>query len=153
MKVVIIYASNSGNTRLAALRIAATLQQKKLPTVIKAVEHAAPADIEEADVCILGSCTWLTRHQEGQLPEHFQRFAEKLQAEGRHYPGKPFAVFALGRKEYTHFCAAADHLVALVRDIEGRLLGDPLRVDGFYQHNEAVIEGWAEALTAPMTAR
>lgn len=148
MHVLVIYASNSGNTRSAAQTIADVLRRKKLDVTLQSVGDTAPKDLAGADVVIWGSCTWLTDGQQGQLQKQFADFAAGLRAENARFPDKPFGVFALGRHEYTHFCGAADLLEELVRDVGGRLVADSLRVDGFYQHNIETIAAWAECLTA-----
>jgi len=146
MKILLAYASNSGNTLQAAEHIAATLAQHRLTVEIKDIVETTPVELGAYDLCILGSCTWLRDGIEGQLPNQFYTFAATLRREHHQFPGKHFAVFAFGRHEYTHFCGAADELEKLVHDVHGTLVTDTLRVDGFYQRNVAAIETWALGL-------
>ncbi|MBI5466916.1 MAG: flavodoxin family protein [Candidatus Kerfeldbacteria bacterium] len=149
MTFAIIYATNSGGTQQAAMQIAEQLHAAKHTVNLKRAYEAKPEDLQHADVVILGSCTWLgkvgEKMEQGQLQEHMQEFVDRVGS--AKYPGLPCAVFGLGDSSYTHFCAAADHLVTFVERIGGQLLGQPLRFDGYYfdlPQSRLTIERWIE---------
>lgn len=146
MNIVLIYASNSDNTRQAALHIANRCKSRAFRVTAVSAENAELNDVAAADVCVLGSCTWLRDGQQGQLPEHMHRLTERLRSQPS-LADKPMAVFGFGRHEYTHFCAAADELEGLVHAAGGELLLEPLRVDGYYHHNVDVVDEWASGLS------
>lgn len=143
-KALVIYGSNSGNTKMVAEWIGESLK-KRYETTVTDVTHLDPHAVDAPDILVFGSNTWLTDIgvglTEGQLPSQWFRFAELLRA-GADLQGKPVAVFSLGRHEYSNFCASADHLIALLRDINGTLLGEPLRVDGFPEHQQRLVTDW-----------
>lgn len=147
-KVLIAYGSNSGNTRLTAQRIGSRLTDHGFAVTDRDVYRMRPADLRGYDVVILGSCTW-SRYVEGneleaQLPEFFHRFAES--AEHTRLPGTRFAIFALGRHEYTGFAGAANHLTIFVNKLGGRLMLEPFKVDGFPHQQWNTIDHWTDQL-------
>lgn len=149
MKTLLVYASNSGNTKFTAERIAQALGAAGLAVELRDVTGMKPAELRGYEVIIFGSCTWERNVPEGkleaQLPEHMHRFASS--AEHIALPKTRFAIFALGRHEYTGFAGAANHLQILVDRLGGTLLLSPLRIDGFPQHQTETIDTWAAQVT------
>ncbi len=145
MKILISYASNSGNTMLAARRIGQNIRKAGHTVAVQDVVDTSLSDVSVAEVVVLGACTWLTEGKQGQLPSQGRDFVTKLTEAGA-LPGKPFAVFGFGRHEYTNFCAAAELLEHAVEHLDGRLVVPTLRVDGYYQHNVDHLDTWARVL-------
>jgi flavodoxin len=145
VKVLIVYASNSGNTLMVANRIAEGLTGAGHQPTIQNAAATSPEDLADYDLILFGSCTWLLGPpegpQEGQLQRQWFSLAAKLR-EGPRYDGKLFAVFALGRREYTKFCGAADELEQLVADLGGRLATKSFRLHGFPHHQLETVDGW-----------
>ncbi len=129
--------------------------QKKYEVTVADVTHLDPHAVDAPELLVFGSNTWLTDIgvglTEGQLPSQWFKFAELLRA-GADLAGKPVAVFSLGRHEYSNFCASADHLIALIRDIGGQPLGEPLRVDGFPEHQHSLVTDWVKKTFTPRRA-
>ncbi len=151
LSVLIVYASNSGNTRMVAERIGERLEQHGATVTVRDVSSLRPADLRGYGLVLFGSCTWSRVGPDGQwleaqLPEHMHRFAES--AEHTRLPGTRFAVFALGRHEYTGFAGAANHLRVLVHKLGGRELVSPLTIDGFPHHQLEVADSWTDQLAA-----
>ena len=138
----------------AAQAVAEELARSGLATTVRDVAHGTPADLPADSLVVLGSCSWLRQTadgpQQGALPAHMHRFVQALLQQKR--PGRPFAVFAFGRHEYTKFCGAADHLEEAVRASGGYLVTDSLRVDGFFAENEAAIREWARSVRSAINA-
>ena len=148
-KILLLYATNSGNTYYAAHRIADALKAKKMDVAIHSIGDAMPDILNEFDAVILGSCTWnraqaTAKYEEGQLQDQMQQFVDALK--GKTFKNKKFAVFGLGDSDYMKFCAAADHLEQFVRDVKGEKIGETLRIDSFPQGQEEKIDAWARAL-------
>lgn len=149
MNILIAYASNSGNTLYVSERIAATLQQAGHTVTVRNIAELSPTELGDYDLTLLGSPTWLRKTAdgplEGQLTQQWYDFAERVR--GANLPtGRQFAVFALGRHEYTRFCGAADELEKLVADLKGKLVIESLRFDGFPQHRDIEVESWTARL-------
>jgi flavodoxin len=147
---LVVYASNSGNTRMVAERVGERLRQHGAQVTVRDVYRMRPADLRGYDLVVFGSCTWLRivngQPLQAQLPEYMHRFAES--AEHTRLPGTRFAVFALGRHEYTGFAGAANHLRVLVHKLGGTELVRPLLVDGFPHHQLEAADTWADQLMA-----
>ncbi len=156
MKTIIVYASNSGNTLAASRHISDVLTRAGHDVTIRNVAETDPDELAGYGLRILGCPSWLRQTPEGplegQLQQQWYDFAETLRGSPAkaNLSEKPFAVFAMGRHEYTHFCGAADKLEELVGQLGGMLVIDSLRVDGFVQHNTEQIEQWADRLATKM---
>ncbi|MFA4872343.1 MAG: flavodoxin family protein [Patescibacteria group bacterium] len=153
MKILLLYATNSGNTYYVAERIASALRQDGVALDMVSAGDAAPDIFTEFDAVVLGSCTW-NRHtatakfEEGQLQDQMQKLVDALK--GRKFDNKKFAVFGLGDANYMRFCAAADHLERFVKEAEGNLLVPSLRIDSFPQTQDAAIDAWAHQLATQL---
>ncbi len=84
MKIGIIYGSSTGNTQLAAEKIAGKFEQAELKDV------AEISSFEEYDVLILGSSTWGL----GDLQDDWEGAIHQLEASS--LVGKKVALFGLG---------------------------------------------------------
>lgn len=147
MKITIIYATNSGGTMYASQIVQEVFKQKGYEVALKEVQTATLTDIEMSDLTILASCSWGDNNSQGQLPEQFDGFLNLV--DGKTFPQKRFAIFALGDSSYTYFAGAADHLEDLVGNMQGLQLGETLRIDGFYfkeEENTKLLEIWANSI-------
>ncbi len=155
MLIHIIYGTNSGGTQTAGEIIAETLRRAKHQVDLINAAQAEADHITQADIAIIGSCSWeLVKGKErldGQLQQHWLDFIKRLR--GRTFPKQRFAVYGLGDSGYQHFCAAADHLEKFVAKVEGKQVGPTLRLDNFFfePSNEAKIERWARELEKGLT--
>lgn len=149
MNILIAYASNSGNTLYVSERIAEALQKAGHAVTVRNIAELSPRELADYELCVLGSPTWLQQTaegpREGQLTQQWQDFAERVR--GADLPTeRRFAVFGLGRHEYTRFCGAADELEKLVGDLRGKLVVESLRFDGFPQHRDIEVGSWVRRL-------
>ncbi|MSU76418.1 flavodoxin family protein [Patescibacteria group bacterium] len=147
-KILVAYASNSGNTRLTAQHIAERLNDHGFTVTVSDVARMRPADLRGYDVIVLGSCTWSRfvdgNELEAQLPEHMHRFVES--SEHTRLPNARFAIFALGRHEYNGFAGAANHLMLFVRKLGGQLMLQPFTIDGFPHEQWNTVDHWTDEL-------
>jgi flavodoxin len=148
MKALVVYASNSGNTRMVAERIGQRLEEHKIKATVRDVADMKPHDLRGYDLIVFGSCTWERfvdgQRLQAQLPEHMHRFVSS--AEHTRLPDSKFAVFALGRHEYTGFAGAAAHLQVLVHKLGGTESIPPLKIDGFPHHQLELADVWTDQL-------
>lgn len=133
MKILIVFATNSGSTFLVAKTIESVLQSGNTATV-KNADDVHSDDFDTYDFVILGSCTWDHNHMEGQVHSAFLRLKHRLKS--KTYEGKQFAVFATGDKTYRLFCAAADHLETMIKSWKGKIVVPALRIDRYYNDEE-----------------
>lgn len=148
-QIPVVYASNSGGTRMGAELIATHLTKAGYPADAVSASHASPVRIAKAKTIAIGSCSWLRNNpdgpQEGQLPEFMEDFMERLVIQPG-FRGSNVALFGFGRHEYTRFCGAVDILESMVAKHGGTLFVNSLRVDGFFTENEEPIGEWADEL-------
>ena len=147
MKVLLVFATNSGGTQLASQIIAETLTKNNHQVTVKEVRESAPADFAAYDLIILASPSWDYEGLEGQPHPDYAPFMEN--AKGKRFAGKKFAVFGLGDSSYTYFCGAADELEKFVKELGGTLVIESLKIDGFYldqENNSEKLRQWAQNL-------
>lgn len=151
MNVLIVYGTNSSGTRVAAERVHDVLVEAGHEVIIKRANAVEADELGQHDLVVLGSCSWERfegkQRLEGQLQQHMFELAERLK--DQHFAMRKFAIFGLGDSGYTHFCGAVDHLVDLVKALGGKLVIEPLRIDGFFfrqEENEVRLAKWAHSL-------
>ena len=134
MLILIAYATNSSGTYEVGKLIRNVAVEAGHDVRLLSVTDVTKKNIEEAKLVFFGSNTWdwvskEGKTLEGQLPPHFLEFRQSLK--GATFKGKLCAVYGLGDNSYTYVCASADHLKDFVDEIKGRLLGIPLKVEGY----------------------
>lgn len=147
MKVLLAYATYSSGTDLASQLVASVITKRDIAVDRKDVREVALDTLRDYDYIIFASPSWRTRKGDGQPHEFFLDFMD--QAATADFTGMKIAVFGLGDTAYTHFGGAVDHLVEFVKGKGGELIGQPLKIDGFYfnqPENEKRLTDWAEAL-------
>ena len=146
MKLLLVYATNSGSCFLVAERVVAILKAKHQVTVQLAV-HTTPDDLEKFDGIILGTPSWSVEGQEGYPHETMLKLIRACA--GRDFSSKRFALFGCGDNSYTIFCGAVDHLVKFVSSVHGKNIVDPLRIDSYFfdlKGNNKLVDAWAKKL-------
>lgn len=99
MRIAVVYASGSGNTKALMEQIT-----KRLGGYVK-VFDVREVDVDKLvhfDMLIVGSYTW----GDGDLPARMKRFYEQL--ETRDISHMKTAVFGTGETGYFHYCRAVD---------------------------------------------
>lgn len=146
MKIIIIYATNSGSTHTAGRIISRVLSQRH-QVEMKPAAKAEPTELQNYDLIILGSPSWNYQGKEGMPHETMQDFLERSRAP--QLVGQRLAVYGCGDSSYTKFCGAVDHLERFAQAIDGRLIQPALRVDGFWfdlVKNIEILQRWSAAL-------
>lgn len=98
-KVIVVYASMTGNTEEMAEAIVAGAQEAGVEVVSKEAFDANAADLLEYDGIIIGAYTW----GDGELPDEILDFYEEL--EGLDLSGRKAAVFGSGIPPILYFAA------------------------------------------------
>lgn len=147
MKILIVYATNSGSTYEVGTIISGVLTQIGQTVVMQKAAESAPADLSKYDAVLFGSPSWKVGGLEGQIQETMQEFLERCK--WRVPKGLRFAVFGCGDPDFTFFCAAVDTMAKFFKDQGGVLVHEPLKIDGFYfqlEKNSEQARLWAEQL-------
>jgi len=152
MKILIVYATNSGGTEEACEIVRDVLANAGHVVLLQRASSTKPEDLGMYDLTILAAGTWEHISTEGVRQESALESEWRLlreQSRDHRASGKHFAVIGLGDTRYTHFAAAADHLEGLVKIMGGVLVGSLLRVDGFFFHlgeTRKQVRAWTDAL-------
>ena len=153
MKILILYATHSGSTQQASQVLADNLESNNMKAVLKQVNQTDPHEIINYDSIVLASPSWDYDGKEGMPHEDYISFMDK--AKDFVWKEKSFAVLGLGDSSYTHFCGAVNHLEKFIREKEGKLIIDSLKIDGYYFDQDTYdnnIKNWSEKLTSKLNA-
>src|SRR3989344_7871115 len=120
MKVLVVFATNSGGTQLAAENVKEILAKNNHEVSLKEVRETNIDEFVNFDLIILASPSWDYEGLEGQPHPDFRQFIES--AKGKKLDGKKFAILGLGDSSYTYFCGAVNHLENFVKELEGTLV-------------------------------
>ncbi|MCA1292648.1 flavodoxin [Paenibacillus sp. alder61] len=122
-KIIIVYASLTGNTEEMAELIAEGIRDTGVAADLKMVEDCSAALLLEYDGYLLGTYTW----GDGELPDEFTDFADEL--EDIRLQGGPAAVFGSGDTTYRLYCGAVDELEGRLRKLGASIVQDSLKVE------------------------
>lgn len=152
MQIDIIFATNSSGTHEAARTMEQELLSLGHRVNVESARLVDPNRIGQADLTILGSCTWERfenkQRQEGQLQQHMQKLVDELSS--KKFTKKKFAIYALGDSSYTNFANAAVHLENFLKKTGGQQVGASLRVDGWFfnlEENRERVREWVRGLS------
>ncbi|MFQ6320052.1 flavodoxin [Bacillus halotolerans] len=123
-KILLVYATMSGNTEAMADLIEKGLQEAEAE-----VDRFEAMDIDDAELFndyehfILGTYTW----GDGDLPDEFLDLAEEMEA--LDFTGKTCAVFGSGDTAYEYFCGAVDTLEEKIKERGGEIVLPSVKVE------------------------
>lgn len=103
-KILIAYASMSGNTEEISELIKSNLEPFGYHIDMEEIEHLDIQKLVEYDGILLGVYTWGS----GDLPYEVEDFYDEI--ENINLTGKKAAIFGSGDRSYPEFCAAVDLL-------------------------------------------
>jgi flavodoxin len=147
MNILLLYATYSGGTEVAAGEVETKLASKGHAVTKKNPKETSAEEINAADLTLLCTPTWDFEGKEGMPHEDFNTFIETHK--GTQFGGKKFAILGLGDSSYTKFTGSVDILEEFVKTVGGMLAQPSLRIDGFFfdqtKHTEEV-QKWADTL-------
>ncbi|QDK68801.1 flavodoxin [Bacillus halotolerans] len=133
-KILLVYATMSGNTEAMADLIEKGLQEAEAE-----VDRFEAMDIDDAELfndyehIILGTYTW----GDGDLPDEFLDLAEEMEA--LDFTGKTCAVFGSGDTAYEYFCGAVDTLEEKIKERGGEIVLPSVKVEMNPEGEEEVV--------------
>lgn len=130
-KVLLVYASMSGNTEAIADLVEAGLKDEGVTVDCKEVVDADASSMTDYDGVILGAYTW----GEGELPDEFLDFYDDMA--GTDLSGKKCAVFGSGSTAYDVFCGAVDLLESMIEEKGGSLVLEGMKVEEYPEDEDA----------------
>ncbi|WP_026673367.1 flavodoxin [Alkalihalobacterium bogoriense] len=122
-KIVIAYASMSGNTEEIAELLKVSIEPFGHETEMMEMEHMDVHDLLKYDGILLGSYTW----GDGDLPYETEEFYENLLTVD--LTRKNAAVFGSGDHAYPKFCAAVDLFEDRLKECGTNIMQAGLKVE------------------------
>lgn len=122
-KIIIIYASLTGNTEEIAELIAEGARSAGAEVSMKLVDECNAVSLLEADGYLLGAYTW----GDGELPDEFVPFIEEM--EELDLKGSRAAVFGSGDTGYPIYCGAVDELERVAKEQGAVLMQESLKIE------------------------
>jgi len=144
-KILIVYGSTTGNTEIVAEQVSDILKDKGADVTMKNVVDATVAELGNGyDLTVLGSSTW--GDDDIEFQEDFAVFYDEM--DKADLKGKKIALFGCGDSSYEHFCGAVDLLEEKTETLGGKIVGEPLRIDGDPEESSSDIDDWAAEIGA-----
>jgi flavodoxin I len=122
-KIIMVYASMTGNTEEMADLFAKGIKETGTELVVKEVLDASPSELQEYDGIVLGAYTW----GDGELPDEFLDFYDDL--ENIDLTGKKAAVFGSCDSNYRKYGAAVDLLEDRLKEIGAKVVMEGLKIE------------------------
>ncbi len=150
MNIIVVYATNTGNTYLAAQIIQDILSQNYPVDLINASDTNSQT-LSKYDLVILGSSSWDWQGKEGH-PLHSMIDLLKSCPPDQ-FTHKKFACFGCGDQDFRLFCGAVDHLEEFVTQASANLVIHSLKIDKFHidiLHKIDLTKAWAKDLSSKL---
>ncbi|NOU86773.1 flavodoxin [Paenibacillus sp. LMG 31460] len=122
-KIIIVFASMTGNTEEMADAIAEGLKEAGIEPVVKNVIDTNAEEITHYDGIILGSYTW----GDGDLADDFLDFYDEM--DDIQLDGKKAAVFGSCDSSYSEYGAAVDTLVTKLKELGAEVTLEGLKIE------------------------
>lgn len=122
-KVLVVYASMTGNTEEMAEAIAQGAKEAGAEVVSKEAFDASVDELNDYEGIIIGAYTW----GDGELPDEFIDFFEAL--DSLDLSGKKAAVFGSGDTSYPVFCGAVDTIEAKLKELGAEIAGECIKFE------------------------
>ncbi len=127
MKILIAYATLSGNTQMVAEHMHEHLKASGHDATVVNQDDLDPAQMNEYELVLLGSSTW----GDGEPNPTSEVFMEKLKNHAEPFGSVKFAVFGLGDSSYAHFCGIADRMSDLMKEKGKEVILPNHKIDGY----------------------
>ncbi|QGQ95951.1 flavodoxin [Paenibacillus psychroresistens] len=122
-KIIIVYASMTGNTELMANAVAAGIQESGGVVTMKEAFDTNAKELEQYDGIVLGAYTW----GDGELPDDYLDFYDEM--EDLELSNKPAAVFGSCDSNYHSFGTAVDTLIEKLTERGARIVIPGLKIE------------------------
>lgn len=127
MKILVAYATLSGNTQMVAEHMHEFLKSQGHDTTLLNQDDLDPQHMNDYELVLLGSSTW----GDGEPNPTSEVFMQKLKDHTEPFGEVKFAVFGLGDSSYAHFCGIADRFSELLKEKQKNTVVENLKIDGY----------------------
>lgn len=122
-KILIAYASMSGNTEAIADLLKAKIELLGHSVDLREIEHMEVKELLHYDAFLIGSYTW----GDGELPYEAEDFYDALS--NVNLAGKKAAVFGSGDTAYSQFCAAVDLFETRLKECGAEITQEGIKIE------------------------
>ncbi|KGE17727.1 flavodoxin [Paenibacillus wynnii] len=122
-KVLVAYASLTGNTEEIAELIVEGIREAGGEAVLKAVTDCNAVEIQSYEGVLLGAYTW----GDGELPDEFLDFYEEM--EELDLSTSKSAAFGSGDTGYDIYCGAVDQIEKKLKERGATILQESLKIE------------------------
>ncbi|WP_028612722.1 flavodoxin [Paenibacillus harenae] len=122
-RILVVYASMTGNTEEMAEAIAEGAKEAGAEVVAKEAFDASAAELNDYEGIIIGAYTW----GDGDLPDEFTDFYEEMDT--LDLSGKKAAVFGSGDTSYPIYCGAVDTIEMKLRKLGADIAGESIKFE------------------------
>lgn len=123
MKLIVVFASMTGNTEEMADAVAEGIRAQGAEAVLKDVFDANASELTDYDAVLLGAYTW----GDGDLPDEFLDFYDEM--DDVDLSGKPSAAFGSADSSYPEFGKAVNLLEEKLQSCGAVLAAEGLKVE------------------------
>lgn len=148
MKILIIYGTYSTGTLTVCEYAKKWLEEDGNDVKMLEANKVQGIDLMDRDLVIMASPSWKVSGKQGMPHEYFFPMMERLK--GQTFD-KKFAVISLGDEQYALVNGSAEHLSDFVNQLGGHLVGEPLKIEGFYFNKDNRLEqvkAWLPTVTS-----
>lgn len=145
MKILIAYATLSGNTQMVSEHVTEYLKSKGHDVTLMSQDDLEPSQMNEYELVFLSSSTW----GDGEPNPTSEVYMEKLKNHAEPFGNVKFAVFGLGDSSYAHYCGIVDRFVELLQEKQKHPVIESFKIDGYPEDAIlASINEWADKAVA-----
>lgn len=147
MKVLIVYATNSGGTRFASEHLQSSIVNQGHESEMQEAWEVNFDSLSNYDLVLFGTNTWLYNDKEGQ--PHKWYLDRQVEIEGKDLSSTTCGIFALGDSSYAQFCHSAEVLSELIGKTKANILDPILKIDGYYRdekNSSSILDTWLNQL-------
>lgn len=138
---LIVYGSTTGNTETVAHQVSDVLISQGLEVTVKNVVNTKIEELGNGyDLTLLGVSTW--GDDEIEFQEDFEPLYDEM--DKANLKDKKVALFGCGDSSYEYYCGAVDLLEEKMQELKGKIINEPLRIDGDPDDSANEINEWAE---------
>ncbi|MDF2963276.1 MAG: flavodoxin [Paenibacillus sp.] len=122
-RVILIFASMTGNTEDMADAIAEGIREKGHELTMKPAMDANTSELNDYDGIVLGAYTW----GDGDLPDEFLDFYEEM--DDVDLTGKKSAAFGSCDSSYSEYGAAVDIIIDKLKELGAEVVLEGLKME------------------------
>ncbi len=143
MKIMVAFATLSGNTMLVAQAIADYLQELGHTVETQDLLQTGPERFKEYDLVFIGSSTY----GDGDLNPIAETFFGSGEISNHDCGDTDFAIFALGDSAYANFAESGQIIKAKLEEMKAHILGEIFTIDGYPDEQViTAVKKWAAGI-------